>query len=100
MACDSLKSASDETAVSAAAQTACPSRDGPALDHHFAAFVKATVAGSLHLVELDGTKPFPVDHGGTSAETFMRDVGRVVREQFMELDPECIEFSCLALVRK
>ena len=35
-----LKQASDAAAVLPAAQTACPDRDGPDLDHHFVAFAR------------------------------------------------------------
>ena len=54
---ESLKASSDNAAADAAAQTAVPERDGPDLDHHFVAFLPF----NGRLVELDGTKPYPVD---------------------------------------
>jgi len=98
--CEQLKSASDSTAASDLAQTICPPRDSEPLDHHFASFVKAkTSAGEMKLLELDGTKPWPIDHGPTSERTFLADVGKVVRNDFMAKNPDCIEFSLMALVR-
>ena len=88
-----LKSSSDATAQSSAAQTACPARDGAPLDHHFAAFV----THDSRCFELDGTKPYPVDHGPVSPASFLADVASIVRTQFMAHDPDCIEFSLIAL---
>ena len=51
LGCEPLKSSSDAVAQSAEAQTACPSRDGPDLDHHFVAFVRSPTG---RLLELDG----------------------------------------------
>ena len=133
-----LKFASDSAASGDAAQTALPRRDGPDLDHHFAAFVvgkpRETDAGAQYrLLELDGTKACPVDHGpidfsssggvvneesGSSIER-TRDpsmdqartllarhpravlcaAARVIRKRFMEVDPENIEFSVMALCK-
>ena len=95
LACDALKSASDAAAGSAVAQTACPDRHGPDLDHHFVAFVRSPAG---RLVELDGTKPAPVDHGPTSAPTLLRDAAAAVRREFMDVEPDSIEFSLMALV--
>jgi len=53
-----LKFASDTAASATAAQTACPDRNGPDLDHHFVAFVLSeapTASSQRHLLELDGT---------------------------------------------
>ena len=57
-----------------------------AQDQHFIAFVSK--AGMLY--ELDGRnidaetkEAFPFCHGATSAETFLMDAARVIREDFM-----------------
>lgn len=89
-----LKGASDGAAVGPDAQTACPPRDGPALDHHFASFVR-TPAGRL--VELDGTKRGPVDHGPTTSGSFLLDAACVMRREFIDVDPEQNGFAFMAL---
>jgi ubiquitin carboxyl-terminal hydrolase L3 len=48
------------------------------------------------LYELDGRKQAPISHGPTSAETFLNDSIRVIRE-FMERDPDELRFTMLAL---
>lgn len=112
---DALKFASDVAAAAPAAQTACPARAGPALDHHFCAFVLGRVSGGgdegLRLLELDGTKAAPIDHGsidsgggsGFLLETRPRAIldaaARVIRERFMEVDPDNVEFSLMALCK-
>lgn len=94
----SLKASSDVAAESEVAQTACPSRDGPDLDHHFVAFVKDQ---KDQLWELDGTKIEPILHKqATSKHTFFNDAMQVVRQNFMQLEPALIEFSLCALVEK
>ncbi len=89
----SFKSQSDSAAENPVAQTACPARDGPSLDHHYTAFV---LCEGL-LVEVDGTKPRPVDHGKSAPATFLTDVARVVRTNFMAVEPGSLEFSLMAL---
>lgn len=91
-----LKGSSDAAATCPAAQTACPARDGPALDHHFAAFVR-TPGGRL--VELDGTKLAPVDHGPTDADGFLADASRVIRRDFIDVEPDVHGFVVMALAR-
>ncbi len=51
------------------------------------------------IIELDGRKAFPIDHGPfASADTFATEASeRVVRGAFMEKDPEELRFSMLAL---
>jgi hypothetical protein len=49
------------------------------VDYHFVCFVP--VAG--HLYELDGRKAFAINHGATTAESFLMDSAKVIREQFM-----------------
>ena len=94
-----LKDVSDTAAAHVAAQTACPARDGPDLDHHYCAFVPVTVAsGAVHVVELDGTKVCPVDHGSVkNGETFLQGAAAVVRTRFMSVEPGSMEFAIMAL---
>ena len=90
-----FKYASDDAAVNIAAQTLCPDRDGPDLDHHFVAFV--CVKGRL--LELDGTKWAPVDHGACTMDTLPETAAVAVRENYMDVEPGSIEFSLMALCR-
>ncbi|KAG8460350.1 hypothetical protein KFE25_011841 [Diacronema lutheri] len=95
-----LRERSDAAAEDAAAQTACPRRDGPDLEHHFVAFVCSSKG---RLVELDGTKAHPIDHGEVSLRTFKRRAAAVVRELFLPRDGggtgASIEFALCALCR-
>jgi hypothetical protein len=93
----SLKSASDSVASSDVAQTSCPGRDAAPLDHHFVAFVKGlTPVGDMRVLELDGTKKQPVDHGACTPSDFLSRVGEVV-QRIMALDPDQIEYALIAL---
>jgi ubiquitin carboxyl-terminal hydrolase L3 len=95
-----LREQSDAAAEDRSAQTACPSRDGPDLDHHFVALV---CSANGRLVELDGTLPRPVDHGAVSFENFTSKAARVVKERFLPANPSeagSIEFALCALSRK
>lgn len=49
------------------------------------------------LYELDGRKQFPINHGSTSDDTLLKDSVTVCK-QFMERDPENVNFTLLALV--
>jgi len=91
-----LKSQSDISAESSQAQTVCPPRDADDLDHHFVGFVSS----KGHLFELDGTKYSPIDHGTTSPKTFADDVWHIIKSNFIDLDPDVIGFSLLALIRQ
>jgi len=91
-----LRGASDAAASSQAVQTALPARDGPPLDHHFAAFVHSQ---SGRLVELDGTKLGPIDHGATSAESFLVDAASVMQNNFVGVDPDVHGFAFMALTK-
>ncbi len=44
----------------------------------------------------DGRKPFPIDHGSSSSDTFLEDAIEVVKK-FMQRDPSELTFSMLAL---
>lgn len=116
----SLRSSSDESASHRAAQTICPDRHGPDLDHHFVAFSPISADEddfgdqNTQVVELDGTKVLPVDHGSIAAilqqtdqeeledpkkHTFLRAVAHIIRKQYMEVEPDSIEFTMMALCR-
>jgi len=60
--------------------------------HHFISFVNKDNT----LYELDGRKSFPISHGKTSDDTFVRDAAKVCKE-FMARDPEDMRFTVLAL---
>lgn len=112
-----LRSSSDESASHEAAQTACPDRHGPDLDHHFVAFspISGNSGSDIHVVELDGTKVKPVDHGAVASilqdappgddggdsrkRSFLRAVAHVIRKQYMEVEPDSIEFTMMALCK-
>ncbi|XP_015602540.1 ubiquitin carboxyl-terminal hydrolase isozyme L3 isoform X2 [Cephus cinctus] len=72
-------------------QTEAPGDDTPVI-HHFIAFVEKD--GSLY--ELDGRKPFPVNHGPSTPETFLEDAARVCRD-YMSRDPDEMRFTMVAL---
>jgi len=86
-----LKEASETSALGG--QTEPPDREDE-LDNHFICFVP--VEG--HLYELDGRKAFPINHGPTSPETFLSDAARVIKVNFMALDPDNYNFNVMALV--
>jgi len=75
-------------------QTKAPSIDEK-VDLHFIAFVEKD--GFLY--ELDGRKPFPINHGKTSADTLLEDTA-VVCKKFMERDPGNYNFNMIALAQK
>ncbi|XP_053563899.1 ubiquitin carboxyl-terminal hydrolase isozyme L3 [Bombina bombina] len=71
-------------------QSEAPSIDDK-VDLHFIAFVHL----QGHLYELDGSKPFPVNHGQTSDDTFLEDAVEVCKK-FMERDPDELRFTVVA----
>jgi len=60
---------------------------------HFVAFVER----DGHLYQLDGRKPFPINHGKTSANSLLEDSCKIIGE-FMKRDPTEVNFSMMALV--
>jgi len=60
---------------------------------HFICFVERD--GSLY--ELDGRRPFPINRGPSSNETFLQDAAKVI-QKFIERDPENINFNVVGLV--
>ncbi|XP_073436495.1 ubiquitin carboxyl-terminal hydrolase isozyme L3 isoform X2 [Dendrobates tinctorius] len=71
-------------------QTEAPNIDDK-VDLHFVAFVHL----QDHLYELDGRKPFPVNHGKTSEDTLLEDAIEVCRK-FMQRDPDELRFTVVA----
>ncbi|XP_014209774.1 ubiquitin carboxyl-terminal hydrolase isozyme L3 [Copidosoma floridanum] len=72
-------------------QTEAPAEDEKVL-YHFIAFVERD--GSIY--DLDGRKPFPINHGPSSPVTFLDDAARVCRE-YMKRDPDEVHFHLMAL---
>ncbi|XP_058790613.1 ubiquitin carboxyl-terminal hydrolase isozyme L3 isoform X2 [Phymastichus coffea] len=72
-------------------QTEAPGEDEKVF-HHFVAFVERN--GSIW--ELDGRKPYPINHGPSNTETFLEDAARVCKE-YMSRDPEEVGFTIMAL---
>jgi len=62
------------------------------VDYHFVAFVH--VDGALY--ELDGRKEFPINHGPTTEQMFLKDAAKVCR-QYIERDPDEVHFTIVAL---
>ena len=87
---------SDESASDSVAQTECPENGDTYLGHHYCCFV--SIGG--HIVELDGTKVIPVDHGPIPSDVdFLKETARVVKEVFMSIEAERIDFSLMALAK-
>ncbi|XP_071787266.1 ubiquitin carboxyl-terminal hydrolase isozyme L3-like [Asterias amurensis] len=72
-------------------QTAAPSAE-ESVKPHFIALVHTDGA----LYELDGCKPFPINHGVTSAENFLKDSAAVCKK-IMAIDPTEMNFNIMAL---
>ncbi|EGC40302.1 hypothetical protein DICPUDRAFT_146855 [Dictyostelium purpureum] len=75
-------------------QSSVPSED-EIIVLHFVSFVH--VDG--HLYELDGRKPFAVNHGPSTQETLLKDVATVLNKMIEE-NPEEIRFNLMGLVKK
>ncbi|KAM9998841.1 hypothetical protein ACTFIZ_002390 [Dictyostelium cf. discoideum] len=75
-------------------QSNVPQEDEPVV-LHFVSFVH--VDG--HLYELDGRKPFAINHGKSSAETLLKDTANVLQKMIDE-DPKEIRFNLMGLVKK
>jgi ubiquitin carboxyl-terminal hydrolase L3 len=90
---EAIHEASEAEAASEAAQTEAPDREDD-VGAHFVAFIH--IKGRL--VEFDGTLPGPVDHGPCTAEGFLPATAAVIRDEFMALDPESLNFNVTALV--
>merc|ERR1719431_956780 len=75
-------------------QTCAPDRE-ESVDYHFVAFVQ--VEGQLY--ELDGRKSAPIVKGKSSQDSFLTDAAAACKE-YMERDPENINFTMVALTAK
>lgn len=62
------------------------------VDLHFVAL--AHVDGNIY--EFDGRKPFPINHGSSSPDTFLQDAASVCK-QFMARDQSELRFTIVAL---
>ncbi|TPX68740.1 hypothetical protein SpCBS45565_g02937 [Spizellomyces sp. 'palustris'] len=82
-----LASVHDES--SQEGQTAAPPREQD-IDTHFICFVQKD--GNLY--EMDGRKPFPINHG--DCDDLLLDSVKVIK-QFMERDPDNLNFTVIAL---
>ncbi|KAJ8328418.1 ubiquitinyl hydrolase 1 [Batrachochytrium dendrobatidis] len=71
-------------------QTEVPSADDE-IDLHFICFIEK--GGNVY--EMDGRKPFPINHGPTTGDLLMDSVA--VIQRFMSREPEQVNFSILAL---
>ncbi|CAK0786891.1 hypothetical protein CVIRNUC_010105 [Coccomyxa viridis] len=67
----------------------------PSLDEVVVLHFVALVQKAGRLLELDGNKPFPIDHGASSPETLLQDAAKIAR-QFMESNGS-IQFNLIAL---
>jgi len=72
-------------------QTEAPSADDK-VNLHFIAFVEKE--GCIY--ELDGRKPFAINHGPSSSATLLKDAALVCK-QFMDRDPTQLQFNMIAL---
>lgn len=75
-----------------AGQTVAPSADEN-VDLHFICLAKI----DDHVYDLDGRKPFPINCGATTKESFLEDASKVCRD-YIARDPENFNFSVVALV--
>ena len=66
------------------------------VDNHFIVFVQKN--GKLY--ELDGRKKSVVDHGDVTADDFCARAAGVIQTEFMQKDPENVNFTIVALGNK
>jgi len=95
---------SDDTAQNVLyCQTRCPETGHTRLGHHYCSFVpvKNGKTGRIHIIELDGTKVSPVDHGPIGVgEDFLLGVVGAIKKDWVSHEPNRIDFSLIALVPK
>ena len=65
------------------------------VDKHFISFVHFN--GCIY--ELDGRKEFAINHGKTTEEEFLDSASKMAKE-FMNRDPESVEFGIIVLAKK
>ena len=73
----------DEAHQESAADASNSSSADANLNNHFITFVAA--GGCLY--ELDGRKPWPVNHGPSSPDTLLADACKLIQERFFRRDP-------------
>ena len=96
-AADVLSKATDlhsvTSQVAATGQTETPGVDDE-VNYHFIAFIRSDDG---HLLEMDGGKKGPVDHGTCPDELFFRKCINIIRDDMMKRDPSSLQFSALGL---
>lgn len=84
----------DATAqVASLGQTQVPDAEDD-VNHHFVCFL----AWNGQLLELDGLKPGPVDHGPVTPEDLLARTAAIIRDEMMPLADGNINFSAVGLV--
>jgi ubiquitin carboxyl-terminal hydrolase L3 len=78
--------------VASMGQTATPDAEDE-VNHHFITFIRSSAG---HLLELDGMKPGPVDHGSCSAEELFQKAVGIIRDGMMTKTSD-LTFSALGL---
>mmetsp|Transcript_25498 Transcript_25498/g.55461 ORF Transcript_25498/g.55461 Transcript_25498/m.55461 type:complete len:237 (-) Transcript_25498:928-1638(-) len=78
--------------TAAAEGDSAPPADEEEVDLHFVAFVEC----QGRLIQLDGRRAGPVDHGTTSPATLLQDTARVVQTSFMD-KVDSLSFNLMAL---
>ena len=78
--------------VAAEGQTETPDAEDN-VNHHFIAFVRSA---NGHLLELDGMKSGPIDHGTCGADQLLEKAMGVIRDDMMTKTSN-LNFSALAL---
>ena len=68
----------------------------PPIDEKVNLHFIALVHKDGYLYELDGSKPFPINHGKSSPDSFLEDAVRVCKV-FMDRDPTMLQFNMVAL---
>jgi len=79
-------------ASASSGQTRTP-REDEDVNLHFSSFIEKD--GSLY--ELDGGKPFPINHG--TCTNLLQDSAKIIKK-FIERDPDNFQFTVIALVPK
>ncbi|KAJ3341182.1 Ubiquitin carboxyl-terminal hydrolase isozyme L3 [Gonapodya sp. JEL0774] len=73
-------------------QTEAPPLESEVLPHYVAFVYKGG-----HIYEMDGAKPFPINHGPCKEEELLEKAAKEV-QAFIDRDPDMTEFSVIALV--
>jgi ubiquitin carboxyl-terminal hydrolase L3 len=89
---DSFELASAHHTVAKEGQTEAPEADAD-VNYHFICFVN--VDGNVY--ELDGAKQFPINHGASTSETFVKDAVNVIKKNFVERLGQDFNFSVVTL---